>query len=894
MSSDDLDNSLSYAVLSWLGIDAVEPIAVPVALPTASYESAKLQQPQKGNGAEQASEYADRPSGHAEPGYIEAKKPEQLVSEWDAFSGVSGVKTIDLVPPKTEEINFSFDWSAPNATETSAVKPFASSGPIVRTSSSLQYEVADEDSEQRVNPFKSMMLRKTPTQIKRDEDMHEIYVEPTSTLTKHPPLPPVPNAIPRGRMAPVTHNNARPPPPPSSAPPSSIRNQPLPPIPQGGSMSIKNQPLPPIPINLRPVNITPKQSYEMEEQSIYQNEADIAIMKVRAGLKKTNRPDMAQDIYQSDEDMEAARRRANQRQPTIDEEQSIYQNDDDVQKVRKAIQKSYASKQEVLEEQPMYQNEDDIAHVKAAIEKSYLSQAELNTNQANPLAATANTDDDDDNGLLAQLLKSDGDYDAKPVEADELYGDDDAQSKKVPKPATVTADELYGVENNAAESNPAKTVEADELYGVEDGAGVIQNAVAADELYGVDDVSVRPDYETIAVQPDQHLYEDEKEDAELQRVAAAPEIYGGEDRPLTPINVIFNQSEYGTLDQVAGDNSSVLKAYDTLDPTFRSIQSPDADFTPNYATESTDDEPGVNAADSTDAVPVVDASKSLSYPVPAEIQKGVARRLSAAFSQGLSNQDKKNEVKKMPNVLEELKRREEEIRLERERAQEEVRQRAIQREQDLLKKAAAAEAEKLRLQNAQLELQMTEQRRAEERLQREWDLLHRSKINKKILDSEVITGFDSILDDPVVQREEEIRQERERARREVQERAEAEARAKEQRAKQKAAEAEAARLKEHLAKKQLEKEAEKKSLRAKLKQQFSSLRRKKLRDNDIAIERRTAVCPLSDTRYMLCDRGEEFDILREFPDGTVTARRVETGETGLLPLDVFIAMDSLI
>ena len=66
-----------------------------------------------------------------------------------------------------------------------------------------------------------------------------------------------------------------------------------------------------------------------------------------------------------------------------------------------------------------------------------------------------------------------------------------------------------------------------------------------------------------------------------------------------------------------------------------------------------------------------------------------------------------------------------------------------------------------------------------------------------------------------------------------------------------------------------------------------------MRQGGEALERVTAQNPLNDPRYMKIDRGEEFDIISRFPDGTVSARRVSTGETGLVMADVFLAPDVL-
>ena len=93
--------------------------------------------------------------------------------------------------------------------------------------------------------------------------------------------------------------------------------------------------------------------------------------------------------------------------------------------------------------------------------------------------------------------------------------------------------------------------------------------------------------------------------------------------------------------------------------------------------------------------------------------------------------------------------------------------------------------------------------------------------------------------------------------------------------------------------KKIKKESSGKGTLERIKESFNTIRRKKMRQGGTALERLTAVMPFNDPRYMLVDRGEEFDILRRFPDGTVSARRVDTGETGLLPGDIFIAMDSL-
>ena len=93
--------------------------------------------------------------------------------------------------------------------------------------------------------------------------------------------------------------------------------------------------------------------------------------------------------------------------------------------------------------------------------------------------------------------------------------------------------------------------------------------------------------------------------------------------------------------------------------------------------------------------------------------------------------------------------------------------------------------------------------------------------------------------------------------------------------------------------KKIKKESSGKGTLERIKESFNTIRRKKMRQGGAALERLTAVMPFNDPRFMLVDRGEEFDIMRRFPDGTVSARRVDTGETGLLPGDVFIAMDSL-
>ena len=97
------------------------------------------------------------------------------------------------------------------------------------------------------------------------------------------------------------------------------------------------------------------------------------------------------------------------------------------------------------------------------------------------------------------------------------------------------------------------------------------------------------------------------------------------------------------------------------------------------------------------------------------------------------------------------------------------------------------------------------------------------------------------------------------------------------------------------AKKKAEKEAAKKAekeekAKASL---FNTARRKKMRQGGETLERVTAQTPLNDPRYMKVDRGEEFDVISRFPDGTVSARRVSTGETGLVMADVFLAPDVL-
>ena len=99
------------------------------------------------------------------------------------------------------------------------------------------------------------------------------------------------------------------------------------------------------------------------------------------------------------------------------------------------------------------------------------------------------------------------------------------------------------------------------------------------------------------------------------------------------------------------------------------------------------------------------------------------------------------------------------------------------------------------------------------------------------------------------------------------------------------------------AKKKAEKEAAKqaeKDAKAK-KSAFDTIRRKKLSQGVDAnvLERVTAYMPLNDTRYLIVDRGEEFDILKRLPDGTASVRRVATGETGLVIEGVFMAPDVL-
>ena len=76
---------------------------------------------------------------------------------------------------------------------------------------------------------------------------------------------------------------------------------------------------------------------------------------------------------------------------------------------------------------------------------------------------------------------------------------------------------------------------------------------------------------------------------------------------------------------------------------------------------------------------------------------------------------------------------------------------------------------------------------------------------------------------------------------------------------------------------------------------FNTARRKKMAEKSeaVALERVTAQTPLNDSRYMLVDRGEEFDILLRLPDGTANARRVATGDVGLVMQDVFLAPDVL-
>eukprot|EP00042_Codosiga_hollandica_P049593 m.578157 g.578157 ORF g.578157 m.578157 type:complete len:925 (-) comp57917_c0_seq2:1091-3865(-) len=75
---------------------------------------------------------------------------------------------------------------------------------------------------------------------------------------------------------------------------------------------------------------------------------------------------------------------------------------------------------------------------------------------------------------------------------------------------------------------------------------------------------------------------------------------------------------------------------------------------------------------------------------------------------------------------------------------------------------------------------------------------------------------------------------------------------------------------------------------------LANVRSKMFKSAQVASERKTTTGPLNDPRFLKCERGEAFDIFQRLPDGTMTVKRVLTGEMGLLPPDVFIAFDAFL